>query len=117
MPRIPMHEVSDLGSPFEVTTKEIEISGLGDNEILAPIPGKKIVVTGYLMVSTLAVIVRFKNQGAGALSGPMTMAANSAIAYAGSPYAPAFISGVGKGLDANLTVATGVSGHIAYFTE
>lgn len=93
----------------------IEESLSGDRTIVAAVSGKQIRVLGYLLTSVLAVDVKFKsNPGGNSLSGALVLPINGNLFYAGGLDAPAFETASGQSLEMNLSLATGVRGHLTY---
>lgn len=91
----------------------IDVATLGDNTIVAVVPGKKIRVLEYSLVCAAATTVTWKSATAGAISGDMSFAANGGIATPFSPLGQ-FETTAGEALVLNLSAANAVSGHLVY---
>lgn len=90
----------------------ISESTAADNEIVAGVAGKKIVVTEYLIVAAGAVVATFKTEGGAALTGAMTMA--TGIPISARDEDGLFETVEGEGLDLTLSGGVQVSGHFKY---
>ena len=100
----------------------IDTATSGDNVLVKAQPGQKIKVLSYVFVSTSALAVRFISKPASGtaknLSGAMAVAANGgASSPAGTPSSWIMETEQGQDLVLNLSAATQVSGHLAYFRE
>jgi len=92
----------------------ISASSSGDNTIVAAVTSKKIRVLGYVIVAAGTVGVTWKSgTGGTALSGLMSLTANTGIAAA---YCPVGLLETGSGVLLNLTLdaAVAVTGHLVY---
>lgn len=97
---------------------QINAAALGDNTLVAAVPGLKIKVVSYVMVAASAVTARLYSGAAGTpLSGAMSFAANGGVAMPGEPSSHLLETAAGAALVLNLGAAVQVSGHIAYFEE
>lgn len=95
----------------------IDVSGLGDNTLVAAVPSLRIKVISYLVVADLAVAMRFKSGPSTNLSGAVSLLANGSVSAWGQPYGPVLQTGINEALVLNLGTAVGVRGHLCYFTE
>lgn len=83
-----------------------------DNEVVAAVTGKRIILVGYTLVSTGTNILTWKSDTS-ALSGPMAVAANAIIVVPET--ARGLMTTVaGEALNLAMGSATQVSGHIVY---
>lgn len=91
----------------------ISISGSGDNTIVAAVGGKQIRVVKASLVCAAPVVVTWKSSAAGAISGPMSFAANGGIS---EPQTSAGIiqTAVGEALVINLGTSVSVGGALTY---
>ena len=92
----------------------IDHAASGDNTLVAAVPGKKIRVLSFLLVSAGTVTVRFESGASGtALTGQMTTAVNSVIA---APYNPGgwFETAAGALLNLELSGNVSVDGVLNY---
>jgi hypothetical protein len=96
----------------------INAVALGDNAIVAAVPGQRIKVLSYVLVADAAVAVAWRS-AANPLSGPMPIALNGGIAA--PPVDPAIgcwlQTAAGEALNLNLGLAAGVRGHMSYLAE
>ena len=104
-----------VGGGFNLKFVDVDVSLLGDNSVIAAVSGKRIVIFGYYLTNVLAILLK--------LQGSVTpkpklasfdLAANGNVSYAGNRDCPAFWSETGHGIELNLSLATGVKGHMAY---
>lgn len=100
----------DLVTP---TFAPISTNQIGDQTIVAAVAGKQIRVLAYSVVVNAAVVLTWKSSVAGAISGPMSFAANGGIA---PPYAPVGIlqTVAGEALVLNLSVGVSIGGSVTY---
>lgn len=92
----------------------IDHAASGDNQVVAAVAGKKILVLGFFLVAAGAVTARFESGAGGtALTGQMVLAANSQLSV---PYNPAgwFETAAGAALNLELSAATSVDGALVY---
>ncbi len=98
---------------------EISAANNGDNTIVSGVTGKRIRVTGYLLVASGAVNAKWKSAG-NDLSGAIPLAAQTVLP---ASVTPSFPGGASKGwletnpgedLILNLSGATLVAGHLSY---
>ena len=92
-------------------TAEISLSDTG--AIIAAVPGKEIVVTGYFLVATGGTSFKFTDS-AGDLSGSVPLAAGAGVAYAGGMDAPAAAATLSSAVTITLSAPDTVTGHVAY---
>lgn len=103
----------------------IAASSSGDNTIVAAVTNKRIVVVGYVLIATGTVTVKWYN---GASSGSLNLSGGmqlTAQAGAVAPLAPQsefgqggwFQTSIGSALILNLSGATEIDGHLAYYLQ
>jgi hypothetical protein len=92
----------------------IDTATSGDNELVAAVELKRIVVLTYTLVASGAVSVRWKSGASTNLSGAMAFAANGGVAPAGDVGCPQFQTAKGAALVLNVSAAVQVSGHVTY---
>lgn len=93
---------------------KIDAGDSGDNTIVAAVTGKKIRVTSFALVSAGTVTARFESAAGGtALTGQMTMAANTSVVF---PYNPNgwFETVISELLNLELSGAVSVDGCLTY---
>jgi hypothetical protein len=95
---------------------KIDCASATDNAIVAAVTDKRITVCGYAVVADAAVDAKFRS-GTTDLTGPLGIAANGGVSYAGGPHAPAFQTAKGAALNLNLGGAVQASGHVTYLEE
>jgi hypothetical protein len=108
--------ISVNGELCYIKRAKIDCASAGDNTVVAAVAGKKIRVLAYVLVVSAAVTVKFMSDVGGtaaALSGAMSLAANSGV---GASFVPAgHVEAVaGKALNFYLGGAIQVSGHLVY---
>ena len=91
----------------------ISASLSGDNPIVAAVAGKRIRVLKYTIVTSGAVLTRFRTSSGADLTGAMSLAANSGVGGAFCPVG-LFETEVGDALNLSLSSAVGVAGHLTY---
>lgn len=96
------------------TTVAISESTAADNEIVAAVAGKKIIVTSYVLVAGAAVAVTWKS-GTTALSGAMSLAANGGISVDSGHAEGVLKTATGEALNLALAGAVAVAGHLTYY--
>jgi len=101
----------------DIGRAQISAASIGDNTVVAAIPGKRIKVIGYALVSTSANTIRWKSGAAANLSGAMALAANGGLSSPSDKNTVEFETAVGEALVLNLTGATNVGGHVVYKVE
>lgn len=91
----------------------ISVSSSGDNTIAPAAAGYQVRVVKYSLVCAGAVVVTWKSASAGAISGPMSFAANGGIS---EPSCPSGIvqTAVGEALVLNLGGNVSVGGSVTY---
>lgn len=91
-------------------------AGTGNTTVVAATTGKRVVVTGYALVATGAVAVKFTDAAGGTnLTGAMALAANGGVSHAGAVATPVLQTSVGNALVLNASGAVQVSGHLSYY--
>jgi hypothetical protein len=103
----------DRVQPREVA---VQATADGDNTVIASVAGKRIQVTGYLLMVTAAGLVTCKD-GAGTVLSKWPCAANGGAAYPGNPIVPAFRTAPGQALVINNPAGVDTYGHISYLLE
>ncbi len=98
-----------------LTPKFVAISAeaAGDNTLVAAVPGKRLRVLKYTLLSSGFVGVKFRSGATADLTGSMPLAANSGV---GGAYCPAglFETATGDPLVVNLSAGVGIAGHLTY---
>lgn len=94
--------------------KDVAADGIGDNTVIAAVPGKKLRILGYLLVSSLGLSVTLKSSGGKLLSGAMSISTNQSLSYSGGFEAPATETDVGEAFVVNNSILANVRGHVAY---
>lgn len=93
------------------------ISATGD--VVAAIPNKRIIVTGYVITNTVATAqsVQWRTTTTG-VTGVIALpsAIGGGISYQGGPDCPAFQTGFNEPLNIALGASTAIAGHITYIT-
>ena len=91
----------------------ISASAAGDNTLVAAVPGKKLRVLKYTIVTSGSVAAKFRSSSGSDLSGPMTLAANSGV---GGAFCPIGLleTIAGDALVLNLSAVVPVAGHLTY---
>jgi hypothetical protein len=98
----------------EVQYAIIDHAASGNNTLVAAVTGKKIRVVSFILVSTGTVLARFQSGAGGtALSGQMSMAANTSISAAFNP-AGWFETAAAALLNLDLSAAISVDGVLGY---
>lgn len=99
--------------PEDIQFISVNLTTSGD--LKAAVPNRKIRVISYALVASAAFTCTF-NSGTGptAKSGPMSLAANGGVSFAGGVTAPAFETGTGEKLTLTLSGSGTVAGHVAY---
>lgn len=101
------------GNRFEIKRTIIDVAGSGDNEVVAAVSGKKIVVIHYQLIAAGTVNVRFESGAGGtALSGQMNLTTNSGASDR-FDYG-LFETAVGQSLNLELSGAISVDGYLSY---
>ena len=98
------------------TTVAINVSASGQTALVAAVPGKKIVVTRYLIVAQGAVSPKFQSASTD-LTGPLRLAAdgNAILDDVGVPtFRALFATNSGEALNINLSAAVAVGGYLNY---
>ena len=88
----------------------------GDKTVIAAAVGKRIVVTGALVVCGAAVTLTFKS-GSTAITGPMTFAAGGGFGRDARPDSYLFRTDAGQALVLNLSADAAVGGCLTYYLE
>ena len=101
---------------FEYKTAIIDCGTLGDNTIVSAITTKRIKVYAITLVVSAAVNCMWKS-GTTAISGAMNFSANGGYSHVMQPPAIILQTNTGEALVLNLSGATPVDGHIAYWEE
>jgi hypothetical protein len=91
----------------------ISASNSGDTILVASVPGKKLRVLKYTVVSAGAVGLKFRSSSGVDLTGAMPLAANSGVGGAWCP-AGLFETVAGDALVLNLSASASVAGHLTY---
>jgi hypothetical protein len=110
---------SETGTIFNGTTAltpkfaKINASGLGTNNVLAAVTGKKIRVLRWDLTSSGAVNAKFQSNAATDISGLYYFGANGGISAGFSPVGH-FQTNAGETLDLNLSAAVAVGGTLTY---
>ena len=91
---------------------KITAASAADNEIVAAVAGKAIIVWNYTLISTSANTLTWKSATT-AITGAMAVAANGGISTPDSNRG-LFITTAGEALNLAFSGATQVSGHITY---
>lgn len=108
------YELTDSeGNVVSLNTVAIQATADGDNTIVAAVAGKRIQVTGYLVMVTAAGLVTCKD-GAGTVLAKWPCAANGGAAYPGNPIVPAMRTAPGQALVINNPAGVDTYGHVAY---
>ena len=94
----------------------INYSTSGDKTVIAAVAGKRIVVTGGLIVCGAAVTLTFKS-GSTAITGPMTFAAGGGFGRDARPDSYLFRTEAGQALILNLSADAAVGGCLTYYLE
>ena len=95
----------------------ISAAALGDNAVVAAAgAGLKIKVVSYKLVCTAANTVKWRSAAVD-LEGGCAYAANQGVAFASDQKSPLLQTADNAPLNLNLSAATQVSGHVAYFVE
>lgn len=94
------------------------IAATGD--VIAAIPGKRIIVIGYVVTNTVATAqsVQFRTTTTG-VTGVIGIPSSigGGISYQGGPECPAFMTGFNEPLNISLGASTAIAGHITYITN
>lgn len=90
-------------------------AGAGTTTIVGAVAGKRVKVTGYVVVMGGAGTVKFVS-GSTDITGTMSFGANGGVSVGGTEFSPAFETGVGEALKIVTTGAAG-NGHLSYFLE
>lgn len=106
----------DDGRDDDIDRAVISTAALGDTTLVAAVPGKRIKVIGYTIVSTAANAIKFRS-GTTDITGAMALAANGGISSPSDRNTVEFQTAVGALLAINLSAATQVSGHLVYKVE
>jgi len=101
---------------FNTRFAAITTTASGATTIVPAVTDKKIVVKGYMLLSTGANTVTFKSNTT-PITGAMDPAANGGMSYSGSADSPAFATAAGEALTLTLGQAAQVSGHVCYETR
>ena len=104
----------DDGKDDDIGRAAISTAASGDTTLVAAVPGKKIKVIGYALVSTAANSIKFKSGAGTDLTGAMALAANGGISSPSDKNTVEFETAAGQALVINLSAATQVSGHLVY---
>jgi hypothetical protein len=92
----------------------INVSGFGDQTVVAAVATKIIKVISYTLVAAAAITVEWKSSGGTLLSGPMPLSANGGLGCGYSPVGH-IETVAGEGLVLNLSVGgVTVGGHLVY---
>lgn len=91
----------------------IAASATGDNTIVSGVAGKKVRVLKYTIVTSGAVVAKFRTSSGADLTGAMALAANSGVGGAFCPVG-LFETSPGDALLLTLTGGGGVAGHLTY---
>jgi hypothetical protein len=105
--------VASGGAALTPKYAPIAASAAGLNTLVAAVPGKKIRVLQYLLVTGTAVGVEFRSGPSTALTGSMSLPANGGVGAASSALGH-FETASGQALGAFLSAAAPVSGHLCY---
>lgn len=99
-----------------IKTAVINATASGDTQVVAAVAGKKIRLLAYAFVSDTAVTVKFRDNSATPvdLTGPMAVAANGGVSYAGGFDSWVGETAAGQALMINLSANANVGGHITY---
>lgn len=95
----------------ELLFATISLTATGD--LVAAVTAKKIRVVSYAIVCSAGLTVNFES-GTTDISGPMEIAANGGISFAGGPEAPAFETAAGTKLAMTISGTGNVRGHLCY---
>jgi hypothetical protein len=108
-------QTSDLHiSAAPIKFAVIDNASSGDNTLVAAVPGKKIRVISYVLVSSGTVNTRFESGAGGtALTGQMNWVANTGVAGSYNPTGH-FETLAGQLLNLELSGATSVDGYLSY---
>lgn len=91
------------------------IAATGD--VIAAVPGKRIIVIGYVVTNTVATgqTIQFRTTTTG-VTGVIAIpsAIGGGISYQGGPDCPAFQTGFNEPLNIALAASTAIAGHITY---
>lgn len=97
--------------------KDLGITATGD--VIAAVPGKRIVVIGYLVTNTVATgqTITFRTTTT-AISGVIAIPSSigGGISWQGGPECAAFQTGFNEPLNIALAAGTAIAGHITYIT-
>ncbi len=108
-----LERVHVVPGSMEVLNAPVSVSSIGDNQIVAAVPGKRILVLGYMLdASGGANTVKFRSATTD-LTGAMDLVADTPLPVPWSPHGW-MITAVGVALNLNLTAATLVAGHVLY---
>ena len=97
----------------DIRSATIDSAAGGNLTIVAAVPGKRILVFGYVIVASGAVTVQWKS-GTNLLTGAMALAANGGLVVVGPPDTMMLATNVGEALILTPGGATQVSGHVMY---
>lgn len=100
------------GAAYPVKDAIIEEPNAGDNEVVAAVPGKRIVPVLVRVMSSGDVTIRFRSASTN-IDGPAYLTANSGYVL---PFCPVglFKTAVGEALNLNLSAAIPVGGYLRY---
>jgi len=101
------------GQRYEIQRAIIDDAGSGDNELVAAVTNKQIVVIHYSMIASAAVNARFESGAGGdALTGQMNLTTNSGISDRFEK--GLFETNAGESLNLELSGAVSVDGYLSY---
>ena len=92
----------------------VNVSGAGDNSLIAALPGKKALLVAGLFMASATVTVRFEDGAAGPdLSGDISLIANVGFVI---PYLPIgwALTSVNTALNLNLSAGVQIGGFLVY---
>lgn len=108
-----LYDAASNSSPV-VKFAVIDAATLGDNEIVAAVPGKRIRVLSVVLVAAGTVTARFESGAGGtALTGQMVLATSSVVTLPYSPHG-LFQTAAGQALNLELSDAVSVDGCLSY---
>ena len=106
--------------PFSRDTRFASLGIAATGDVIAAVPGKRIVVIGYALTNTVATAqsVRFRSTTTG-VTGVIGIPSSigGGIVWDGGPDCPAFATGPGEPLNIELGAATAIAGHITYTVQ
>jgi hypothetical protein len=104
---------------FITQNAAVSTSSSGDNTIAAAVAGKRIVLVSYVVINNAATAqnVTWKSGASTSMSGSMALPSSigGSVGIAGADQQPLLVTAAGDALVLNLSAATAVSGHCAFY--